>query len=160
MLFPCLAAPSERVAVLLEVPTLTEQGFPAEVGGWFGVLAPAGTPPEAIAWLNRETTKVFSAPETRDRFVQQGAAVPLGTPGAFGKFIARELPAYAQPLFVRILPAIETTGTFKVRKLDLIADGFDPGKIKGPLFVHDPKRGYVKVTKGVYEKIAAGVVKV
>ena len=55
---------------------------------------------------------------------------------------------------------METTGTFKVRKLDLIADGFDPGKIKGPLFVHDPKRGYVKVTKGVYEKIAAGVVKV
>jgi tripartite-type tricarboxylate transporter receptor subunit TctC len=65
-------AAKERVAVLPAVPTLTEQGFPAEVGGWFGVLAPAGTPPEAIAWLNRETTKVFSAPDTRDRFVQQG----------------------------------------------------------------------------------------
>src|SRR4029079_11310859 len=77
-------AAKERVAVLPEVPTLTEQGFPAEVGGWFGVLAPAGTPPEAIAWLNRETTKVFAAPDTRDRFVQQGAAAPLGTPETFG----------------------------------------------------------------------------
>ena len=57
----------ERVAVLPEAPTLTEQGFAAEVGGWFGVLAPAGTPLEAISWLNRETTKVFSAPDTRDR---------------------------------------------------------------------------------------------
>ena len=87
-------AAKERVAVLPEVPTLTEQGFPAEVGGWFGVLAPAGTPPEAIAWLNRETTKVFAAPDTRDRFVQQGAAVPLGTPETFGKFIEAESARY------------------------------------------------------------------
>jgi fatty-acyl-CoA synthase len=78
----------------------------------------------------------------------------------FGEGVARELPPYAQPLFVRILPAIETTGTFKARKMDLIADGFDPGKIKGPLYLHDAKKGYVKVTKGVHEKILAGTVKV
>ena len=87
-------AAKQRVAVLPEVLTLTEQGFPAEVGGWFGVLAPVGTPQEAIAWLNREITKVFSAPDTRDRFVQQGAAVPLGTPEAFGKFIEAESARY------------------------------------------------------------------
>ena len=78
----------------------------------------------------------------------------------FGESVAHDLPSYAQPLFVRILPAIETTGTFKARKMDLIADGFDPGKIKGPLYFHDAKRGYVKVTKGVYEKILGGAVKV
>ncbi|WP_293904684.1 long-chain-acyl-CoA synthetase [Phenylobacterium sp.] len=77
----------------------------------------------------------------------------------FGEAVARELPAYAQPLFVRILPALETTGTFKTRKMDLIADGFDPGKIKGPLFFRDPKKGYVKITKGVFEKLSAGLVK-
>jgi fatty-acyl-CoA synthase len=44
--------------------------------------------------------------------------------------------------------------------MDLVADGYDPGKVKGPLFFHDPKRGYVKVTKGVLEKIAQGAVKV
>ncbi|HEY2359099.1 MAG TPA: long-chain-acyl-CoA synthetase [Phenylobacterium sp.] len=77
----------------------------------------------------------------------------------FGDEVAHLLPSYAQPLFVRILPAIATTGTFKVRKMDLIADGYDPTKIKGPLYFHDLKRGYVKVTKGVHEKIAAGTVK-
>ncbi|RAK60310.1 long-chain-acyl-CoA synthetase [Phenylobacterium hankyongense] len=79
---------------------------------------------------------------------------------AFGQHVAAELPTFAQPLFVRILPAMETTGTFKARKMDLVADGYDPGKIKGPLYFHDPRRGYVKVTKSVFEKIAAGAVKV
>jgi fatty-acyl-CoA synthase len=79
---------------------------------------------------------------------------------AFGEHVARELPTYAQPLFVRILPAMETTGTFKVRKMDLVADGYDPAKIKGPLFFHDAKRGYVKVTKTVFDKIAQGLAKV
>ncbi|MDB5451093.1 MAG: acyl-CoA synthase, partial [Phenylobacterium sp.] len=59
-----------------------------------------------------------------------------------------------------ILPAIETTGTCKARKMDLVADGYDPAKIKGPLYFHDARRGYVKVTKAVFEKIAAGTVKV
>jgi fatty-acyl-CoA synthase len=77
----------------------------------------------------------------------------------FGEGVARDLPAYARPVFVRILPAIETTGTFKARKMDLVADGYDPGKIKGPLYLYDPKKGYVKVTKGVFEKIGAGAVK-
>jgi fatty-acyl-CoA synthase len=79
---------------------------------------------------------------------------------AFGGHVATELPIYAQPLFVRILPAMDTTGTFKMRKMDLVADGYDPAKVKGPLFFHDPKRGYVKITKTVYDKIAAGLVKV
>jgi fatty-acyl-CoA synthase len=79
---------------------------------------------------------------------------------AFGGQVAQELPIYAQPLFVRILPAMDTTGTFKMRKMDLVADGYDPAKVKGPLFFHDPKRGYVKITKAVYDKIAAGLVKV
>jgi fatty-acyl-CoA synthase len=79
---------------------------------------------------------------------------------AFGDRVAHDLPAYAQPLFVRILPAIEKTGTFKIRKVDLIADGFDPGKIKGPLYFRDPKKGYIKVTKAVFDKLSAGLLKV
>ncbi|THD82595.1 MAG: long-chain-acyl-CoA synthetase [Phenylobacterium sp.] len=75
---------------------------------------------------------------------------------AFGAQVAQDLPSYAQPLFVRILPAMDTTGTFKLRKMDLIADGYDPAKIKGPLYFHDPKRGYVKLTKATHDKIAAG----
>jgi len=79
---------------------------------------------------------------------------------AFGEHVKNELPAYAQPLFVRLLPAIDTTGTFKIRKLDLVADGYDPAKIRGPLFFHDPRKGYVKLTKSVWDKLSAGTVKI
>ena len=94
------------------------------------------------------------------RHGRPGGRARSSTSRRFGEHVARELPAYAQPLFVRMLPPIDTTGTFKYRKIDLVADGFDPGKIKGPLFFHDHKRGYVKVTKGVFEKLAAGVMKI
>jgi fatty-acyl-CoA synthase len=92
-----------------------------------------------------------------------GMAALVVDPGfeiaALNDHVGRELPAYAQPVFVRILPQIDVTGTFKQRKLDLVADGFDPARAKGPLFYKDPKRGYVKVTKAGYEKIGAGAVK-
>jgi fatty-acyl-CoA synthase len=77
----------------------------------------------------------------------------------FGEQIARDLPPYAQPLFVRILPEMETTGTFKQRKMDLVAEGYDPARVKGPLYFNDPKRGYVKLTKTVHDKIAGGLAK-
>ena len=89
-------ATKQRVTVLPDVPTMTEQGAPVEVGAWFGFLAPAGTPPAAIAWLNREANKVFSTPEGSDRFVKQGAAVPLLSTDAFGKFMQAESDRYGE----------------------------------------------------------------
>jgi fatty-acyl-CoA synthase len=75
---------------------------------------------------------------------------------AFGEYVERELPPYAQPIFLRMLPAIETTGTFKQRKVDLVAEGFDPAKVKQPLYFKHPDKGYVKITKPVIEKLQAG----
>ena len=92
---PLAVSAKERVAVLPDVPTLIELGMDAEVGAWFGMLGPASTSPQAVAWLNREATKVFSVPETRNRFVQQGAAMPLGTPESFGQFIQTNRTATA-----------------------------------------------------------------
>ena len=86
----------ERVSVLPDVPTMIEQGTQVEIGAWFGFLAPAGTPPAAIAWLNREANKVLSPQDVRGRFVNQGAAVPLGTPDAFAKFIEAESDRYGE----------------------------------------------------------------
>jgi tripartite-type tricarboxylate transporter receptor subunit TctC len=83
-------ASKERVAVLPDVPTLGEQGFPDEIGAWFGLLAPADTPAPVIAWLNREANKAFVQPDVQAKFVAQGAAMPLGTPEAFAKFIAAQ----------------------------------------------------------------------
>jgi tripartite-type tricarboxylate transporter receptor subunit TctC len=89
-------AAKERVAVLPDVPTMAEQGMPIEVGAWFGVLGPAGTPPQAINWINREANKIFSVEDTRNRFVQQGAAMPLGTPEAFARHIKAESDRYGE----------------------------------------------------------------
>ncbi len=75
-------------------------------------------------------------------------------------FLARELPAYARPLFIRLQPAMETTGTFKYRKVDLVADGFDPAKIAHPLYFLDPEQQrYVPITPELYARIQAGAFK-
>ncbi len=75
---------------------------------------------------------------------------------AFADYVARELPAYEQPLFVRLLPQIETTGTFKYRKVDLVAEGFDPAKVKDPLYVRDGLKGYQPITPEVFADIQSG----
>jgi tripartite-type tricarboxylate transporter receptor subunit TctC len=93
---PLAVATKQRVNVLPDVPTMTEQGAPVEVGAWFGFLAPAGTPPVAIAWLNREAQKVFSGPDGSGRFVKQGAAVPLLATDTFGKFMQSESDRYGE----------------------------------------------------------------
>jgi tripartite-type tricarboxylate transporter receptor subunit TctC len=89
-------ATKERTTVLPDVPTLAEQGLPIELSAWFGLLAPAGTPPAIIAWLNKEANKVMSSPDVRDRFVGQGAFLPLGTPEAFGTHIAAERKRFGE----------------------------------------------------------------
>ena len=78
---------------------------------------------------------------------------------AFGAFVEGRLPPYAQPVFLRLLPKIEVTGTFKYRKLDLVADGFDPNKVKDPLYVRG-ERGYQKLTKAVFEKLMSGEMRI
>ncbi|HUO87705.1 MAG TPA: long-chain-acyl-CoA synthetase [Rhizomicrobium sp.] len=74
--------------------------------------------------------------------------------------LSRNLPAYARPVFVRLLPELEITGTFKQRKVDLVKDGFDPATIRDPLYWLDPRAGqYVPLTRQASEAIAAGAVK-
>jgi tripartite-type tricarboxylate transporter receptor subunit TctC len=81
----------KRVALLPDVPTMAEAGLPAFEGSpWFGMVVPAKTPQAIIAWLNKEASKIFSAPDVRDRFVAQGFVLPLGTPEAFAAHIAAE----------------------------------------------------------------------
>ena len=69
------------------------------------------------------------------------------------------MPAYARPVFVRLQPQIEVTGTFKYRKVDLVNDGFDPAKIMHPLYMRDGDKGYVKMTKALYAKVMSGAVR-
>jgi tripartite-type tricarboxylate transporter receptor subunit TctC len=91
---PLAGTSKVRVTVLPNVPTRIELGTPVEIGAWFGFLAPAGTPPAAIARLNREANKLLSPQDVKGRFVNVGAAMPLGTPESFAKFIQAESDRY------------------------------------------------------------------
>jgi fatty-acyl-CoA synthase len=75
---------------------------------------------------------------------------------AFAKHVAATLPPYAQPQFLRLTPHIEITGTFKPRKTDLVADGFDPARIATPLYVRDRQQGYIALTPALHAQILAG----
>merc|ERR1712029_401445 len=67
-----------------------------------------------------------------------------------------ELPAYAIPLFVRLVNSIDTTGTFKFRKLDLVREGFNPVLVSDPLFFYNSSSGgYTRLDSCLYEEIVS-----
>lgn len=66
------------------------------------------------------------------------------------------LPAYARPLFVRVLSELPMTGTYKLKKKDLQQDGFDTRKITDPLYFLDSSGGYVKLTEQLHNDILDG----
>ena len=71
------------------------------------------------------------------------------------------LPAYAVPLFVRMLPSLSLTETFKQKKQELVRDGFDPARVKDPLFFRDPASGtYIALDAAIFTKIVSGDVRI
>ncbi|XP_008839103.1 long-chain fatty acid transport protein 6 [Nannospalax galili] len=68
--------------------------------------------------------------------------------------VVTSLPAYACPRFLRIQKKMETTGTFKLQKFQLVEEGFNPLKISDPLYFMDNlKKSYVPLTKEIYDQI-------
>ena len=71
--------------------------------------------------------------------------------------LAARLPSYAVPVFIRVQPEADTTGTFKYRKVELVAEGFDPDKVTDPLWMLDPEEArYVPMTQGRYDRLVSG----
>lgn len=82
----------KRLASLPNVPTSAEAGLPAfELESWFGMLAPAGTPPEIVGRLSSEIKKISESESFRRQAVEQGAEASYMDPRAFGEFIKVEL---------------------------------------------------------------------
>lgn len=76
---------------------------------------------------------------------------------ALARHLCAELPAYAVPVFIRLREQQELTVTFKFRKVELKAEGFDPGKISEPLYVLlDRNRGYEPLTPEIFARINNG----
>lgn len=82
----------KRSPLLPEVPTLEESGLRGyEAGSWYGILAPAGTPPQIVAKLNAEIVQALQRPAIRERLAAEGAEAIGGTPGEFAAHINAEL---------------------------------------------------------------------
>jgi len=80
--------------------------------------------------------------------------------GEFGDHLARRLPAYACPVFVRICATLDNTETFKQKKQGLIGDGFDPQRVKDRIFFKDPASGtYRPIDAGSYTRILDGSIR-
>jgi tripartite-type tricarboxylate transporter receptor subunit TctC len=89
---------AERSAALPDVPTVEQagklKGF--EASSWFGLLAPAGTPPDIVQRIQQETAKALAAPAVKQRLLAQGAIPGGGTPQQFASMIAAESAKWAQ----------------------------------------------------------------
>ena len=89
---------AERSAAMPELPTVEEagklKGF--EASSWFGLLAPAGTPPEIVSRIQQEVAKALATPAIKEKMLAQGAIPSGNTPQEFAKLIDSEITKWAQ----------------------------------------------------------------
>ncbi len=82
----------KRSRVLSDVPTLIEAGVPNfDAVGWYGMLAPAGTPKAIIAMLNTELVRTLAMPDVAERLTSQGGDPASSSPEQFAAFMREEL---------------------------------------------------------------------
>ena len=88
---------SKRSALLPDVPTVAESGFPGfQAVGWFGVLAPASTPALTLAKLNQETVRVLKLADVRERLLGMGMEIFGSTVEEFAAFEKAEIEKWAK----------------------------------------------------------------
>ncbi|MBU0587255.1 MAG: tripartite tricarboxylate transporter substrate binding protein [Gammaproteobacteria bacterium] len=89
---------AQRSAALPDVPTIEEagnlKGF--EASSWFGLLAPAGTPPDIVNRIQQEVAKALNTPAIKEKLLAQGAVPSGNTPEQFAKVIDSEIRKWAQ----------------------------------------------------------------
>ena len=79
------------------VPTVAESGVPGyEVGVWFGIAAPAGTPKPIVDKLNAEIVGILNMPDVKEKFAAQGVDVIASTPEQFASFVQDQIPKWAK----------------------------------------------------------------
>lgn len=87
----------ERSALAPDMPTLAESGVPGyDAAGWFGILAPAGTPPAVLTRLNAEITAVLRLPEIRERFAAAALEPLPSTPDYMAQLMRAEAIKWAK----------------------------------------------------------------
>jgi tripartite-type tricarboxylate transporter receptor subunit TctC len=94
---PIAISGETRAAALPDVPTFAEAGMPRlQVGGWFGIVAPSGTPKYAIDKISREMASILATPEAPDYLVKQGSEAFVSTPEQVTALIRVDVAKYAK----------------------------------------------------------------
>ena len=79
-----------------DMPTMVELGYPGfDAVPWFGLMAPAGTPPAIIDKVHRETARALAQPDVRRRMAELGVDLIGNTPAEFAAIIKAEIPQWA-----------------------------------------------------------------
>jgi len=87
----------KRSPQMPEVPSMVEAGLADfELTSWYGLLAPAGTPPEVVARIHADAVAVLGTAEIQKSYATQGLDLAGGTPQAFGDFIRAEAAKFAR----------------------------------------------------------------
>ena len=94
---PLAVASTQRNPVLPDVPTLAEEGYANTVcNNWYGLLAPAKTPPAIIARLNRAMKAALADPDISAKLLKVGAVPAATTPEEFGQFLRDEIARWGK----------------------------------------------------------------
>jgi tripartite-type tricarboxylate transporter receptor subunit TctC len=94
---PIALGAKTRASQAPDVPTTAEVGMPdLLIENWYGMVAPAATPPDIIAKLNHITTEAMSDPNVKDKLADQGLTLVPQTPDQFRDFIAAETKKWAK----------------------------------------------------------------
>jgi tripartite-type tricarboxylate transporter receptor subunit TctC len=86
----------KRTELMPDLPTVAETLPGFEMTSWFGLLAPAGTPPSIVSRVNAETAKVLANADVRALLKAQGFEVISGSPEQFGDYIKREIAKFTK----------------------------------------------------------------
>jgi tripartite-type tricarboxylate transporter receptor subunit TctC len=88
-------AAATRLSILPNLPTMKEAGYPVEASYWFGLMAPAKTPPAVIAKLEKALAQTLAMPDVQKRFADLGAVVQPLNSKQFTSYVDAELVKWA-----------------------------------------------------------------
>ncbi|AVG41835.1 MULTISPECIES: Bug family tripartite tricarboxylate transporter substrate binding protein [Achromobacter] len=104
-LVPLAVETAKRIQSLPQVPTVAESGYPGfQAAGWYGLLAPAGTPQPIVAQLNAALREMVGKPDFTQWLQQQGMEPQTDTPEGFGRYIGQEKDKWAQVIKTAKVP--------------------------------------------------------
>ena len=95
----------KRSPLMPSLPTIAESGYPNfETDSWYGLLAPARTPPAVVRKVNADTNRVLASPELAAALAQQGAQPGGGSPEEFARYMRSEIVKWREAILKAKVP--------------------------------------------------------